>query len=78
MREREEGSRRDRSLQSGSGEWEDYTGWSWKGLRGGGRQAGESVARVLVLREAESEEESRRAEVGQSGTAVPKLRARDR
>ncbi len=55
-----------------------HTGWSWKGLRGGGRQAGESVARVLVLREAESEAESRRAEVGQSGTAVPKLRARDR
>ena len=34
-----------------------------------GRQAGESVARVLALREAESEAESRRAEVGQSGTA---------
>lgn len=48
---------------------------SWKGLRGGDSQAGESVACVLVLREAESEAESRGAEVGQSGTAGLKLRA---
>lgn len=61
----------------GSPVWRVQAG-AGRGLRGGGRQTGESVARVLVLREAESEAESRRAEVGQCGTAVPKLRARDR
>lgn len=52
---------------------------------GAGRGFGVAAGRLgsrslvcLVLREAESEAESRRAEVGQSGTAVPKLWARDR
>lgn len=46
----------------------------------GWRQAGWGVGRSCsgAEREAESEAESRRAEVGRCGTAVPKVRARDR
>lgn len=55
----------------------DSVGLRWlKGVAGG--RLGESVVRVLVLREAESEAESRGAEVGRWGTAVLKLRERYR
>lgn len=53
-----------------------HTGRSWRGLRCGGRQAG--VRSLGAERGGVGGREPESAEVGQSGTAVLKLQARDR